>query len=86
MLSKEQEEMALLEIKNIAVSINTEMLFLVDEGTILSDSYSQDRADDYLNSLSEFMNTLTIAIKAMDYPINQLLKSKGIAFSPVILF
>jgi DNA recombination-dependent growth factor C len=75
-LSKEQEEMALLEIKNIAVSINTEMLFLVDEGTILSDSYSQDRADDYLNSLSEFAGTLTLAIKAMEYPVNQLFRDE----------
>lgn len=76
MLSKEQEEMALLEIKNIAVSINTEMLFLVDEGTILSDSYSQDRADDYLNSLSEFADTLTLAIKSMEYPVNQLFRDE----------
>jgi hypothetical protein len=73
---KEQEEMALLEIKNIAAGINTEMEFLIDDGEVLTESYSQDRADDYLNCLNEFMNTLTIAIKAMDYPINQLFRDE----------
>jgi hypothetical protein len=75
-LNKEQEEMALLEIKNIAAGINTEMKLLIDDGEILTESYSPDKADDYLNSLSEFMNTLTIAVKAMDYPINQLYRDE----------
>ncbi len=72
--TQEQQEIALLEIKNIAVAISTEMLFLIDEGTKLTDAYSMDAADDYQHALREFFDTLAIAIEALDHPINKLVQ------------